>query len=492
MRSRTRSGPFGDQHPHRVRDRRARRPRRACPRGAARRSPAPRARPRPRPARTGWPSSASSPLVRTDDRQPPPRPRGSRPRGRRCRCPGRGGRPSARGYGTEPGSRSPVEDAEVASTTSSPVDAQATTLSMQPGPPDLRPRPRARPRRRRSRRGSSVHASRTSAYSRATSGWSPTIAAHASSRPPGCGARRRSHGVDRASQRLGQHPGRGPLLVAQVRVAARHRDPVGLAHERAAAYVDGQVQVRRHLPDHRELLVVLAAEERGRRADDREQLRDDGRHPVEVHRAGRAAEPLGEPVDVHGRQRRTVRVHLLDRRHEQHVDTLGLGRRRVALEVTRVRGEVLVRPELRRVDEQRDDDDVRRGARGAASASGDPRGSSPSSGRARRCRPAPTRLPRSALAASAIAARRRSSQHARPAPDRPGRRAVGPAGPARGTRRGRPVRQPSRWRAHGRDVAARDRSGERGARARASSTFSTVARTSGRNASSGTGATRST
>ena len=77
---------------------------------------------------------------------------------------------------------------------------------------------------------------------------------------------------------------------------------------------------------------------------------------------GRAApqRPSVRPADVHHGARRAVRVHLLDRRHEQDVDAGLLRDRGVAVEIARVRGEVLVRTELRRVDEQRHDDEVRR------------------------------------------------------------------------------------------------------------------------------------
>ena len=192
-------------------------------------------------------------------------------------------------------------------------------------------------------------------------------AARARARAPRA-RRRRAHPRSprlRRPQRLRQHRAALALVGIEVRVATRHRDAVGLPHERAAAHVDRQVEIARHLPDHRELLEVLATEERVARPDDREQLRDDRRDPVEVHRAARAAQPVGEPIDVHARERRAVGVHLLDRRHEEHVDasrpraTVG-----VALEVARVRREILVRTELGRVHEDRHDDEVRGGAGG--------------------------------------------------------------------------------------------------------------------------------
>ncbi len=90
----------------------------------------------------------------------------------------------------------------------------------------------------------------------------------------------------------------------EVGVAARHRHPVGLADERAADDLDGQVEVGGHAPHDGELLGVLAPEVGAARADDREQLGDDRGHAVEVRRTGGAAQPLGEPVDVDGGDRR--------------------------------------------------------------------------------------------------------------------------------------------------------------------------------------------
>ena len=55
---------------------------------------------------------------------------------------------------------------------------------------------------------------------------------------------------------------------------------------------------------------------------------------------------------------RAVGVHLGDVGSEEHVDALGLGDRGVAGGIARVAGEVLGRPELGRVHEQADDDEV--------------------------------------------------------------------------------------------------------------------------------------
>ena len=112
------------------------------------------------------------------------------------------------------------------------------------------------------------------------------------------------------------------LLGREVRVAARHREPVGLPDERAAHDLDGEVEIGGHARDHRELLGVLAAEVRGARPGDREQLGHDRGDAVEVGRAGGAAHRFGQAGDVDGRERRAARVHLVGRRREDDVDAL--------------------------------------------------------------------------------------------------------------------------------------------------------------------------
>ena len=68
----------------------------------------------------------------------------------------------------------------------------------------------------------------------------------------------------------------------EVGVAARQRETVGLADERAPHDLDREVEIGGHAADDRELLRVLAAEVRAARTDDREQLGHDRGHAVEV------------------------------------------------------------------------------------------------------------------------------------------------------------------------------------------------------------------
>ena len=104
------------------------------------------------------------------------------------------------------------------------------------------------------------------------------------------------------------------VVGGEVRVAARHREAVGLADERAADHLDRQVEVGGHAPDDRELLGVLAPEVGAARPDDREQLGDDRGHAVEVSRAGsRRTDPSVSPSTCTV-VRAARRVHLVDRR----------------------------------------------------------------------------------------------------------------------------------------------------------------------------------
>ena len=101
------------------------------------------------------------------------------------------------------------------------------------GPTDLRRDARARPRRR-ARRPARASARPEPRRTRAPPAarrprCDRTLVSTARAlRSPSAAA------IATASQRLRQHPGRDALVVAQVRVPARHRDTIGLAHERAA------------------------------------------------------------------------------------------------------------------------------------------------------------------------------------------------------------------------------------------------------------------
>jgi hypothetical protein len=79
---------------------------------------------------------------------------------------------------------------------------------------------------------------------------------------------------------------------------------------------------------------------------------------VEMRAAAMGAlELVGQPRDRDG-GREAARIDVLRRGGEQVVDALGAGQLGVARLVARVCGEVIGIVELRRVDEQPDDDDV--------------------------------------------------------------------------------------------------------------------------------------
>ena len=171
---------------------------------------------------------------------------------------------------------------------------------------------------------------------------------------------------DRAAprgQRARERGGALALAVAKARVAARQREAVGLADGLADLDPHGDVEVADEPPDHGDLLGVLLTEERDVGLGHVEELGHDGRDAGEVLLAARLALQRGADAgdaDARGEARR---IDLGGRGREQQVGA-GLGREPgVARLVARVGAEVLGVVELRRVDEQRHDDDVGRRAR---------------------------------------------------------------------------------------------------------------------------------
>ena len=89
-----------------------------------------------------------------------------------------------------------------------------------------------------------------------------------------------------------------------------------------------------------------------------EEARQHRAHAPEVAGSRRALQTVCDGSGIDRDVRPAPREHLVDLRHERQVDALLLYELEVAVEVARVRGEVLVRPELQRVHEDRHDDDV--------------------------------------------------------------------------------------------------------------------------------------
>jgi hypothetical protein len=72
------------------------------------------------------------------------------------------------------------------------------------------------------------------------------------------------------------------LFRRQVLVARAHRQAIGFAQRLARQQFDREREVADHVPDHRELLVILAPEPRDVRLHLVEQARDHGGHAIEV------------------------------------------------------------------------------------------------------------------------------------------------------------------------------------------------------------------
>jgi len=75
----------------------------------------------------------------------------------------------------------------------------------------------------------------------------------------------RDRGARGGVERVREHERGAALRGREIGVAARQGETVGFTHDRAADHLDRQVEVLDHPGDHRELLGVLAAEERGAR-----------------------------------------------------------------------------------------------------------------------------------------------------------------------------------------------------------------------------------
>jgi len=99
--------------------------------------------------------------------------------------------------------------------------------------------------------------------------------------------------AERAVQNRGGHA----LVAREVDVATRHRQPVGLAHRRAAHHLDREREIEHEASDHRQLLEVLLAEVGAAHARYRKQLGDDSGDAVEVAGSRRAVQHLGHTTD---------------------------------------------------------------------------------------------------------------------------------------------------------------------------------------------------
>ena len=169
------------------------------------------------------------------------------------------------------------------------------------------------------------------------------------------GLRTGRRGVHPGQQRRRERRGQFALHRIQVAVARRHRQPIRFPHGGHPDHVDTNVEVGHHLPDHRQLLIVLLAEEDPVGAHDLQQLEHDRQHAGEMGGPGRALEFGGQRTRLH-RGAQTVGIHRRGRRGEHDLDTFVAQQRQVVIEGPRVGVEIFAGTELQRVDEDRHHD----------------------------------------------------------------------------------------------------------------------------------------
>ena len=155
-----------------------------------------------------------------------------------------------------------------------------------------------------------------------------------------------------------------PRLGIEADVAARHGESVRLAHRRADLDARRDVEVAHETTDDERLLRVLLPEERVVGLHHVEQLRHDGGDASEVLGAAhRSLERCRQARDLH-RRGEARRIDLLGVRREEEVDAGAPRELGVARLVARIAREVGRIVELRRVHEERDDDETSTSPRG--------------------------------------------------------------------------------------------------------------------------------
>jgi hypothetical protein len=144
--------------------------------------------------------------------------------------------------------------------------------------------------------------------------------------------------VLRGGERLRDAARAGALVGAQVHVAARQREPVGLAHRRRDHHLDREVEVGDHGAHERGLLRVLLPEHGHVRRDEVEELRHDGEHAREMARPNGALPPVGHRAGHHAHARLArvdlaTRARTAARRRRARLRGVAAGVARVAREV---------------------------------------------------------------------------------------------------------------------------------------------------------------
>ena len=175
---------------------------------------------------------------------------------------------------------------------------------------------------------------------------------HLARRPPD--RRRPLLGPGRAGpQRAGQHECGLPVARGQVGVAAAHREPVLLADGRGGDDGRREVDVPHHPPDEEELLGVLLAVVEEVTLREVHELGDDREHPVEVPRPRLPLEQVPERPGGDAHPGVPLGVDDVGRGCEDEVHPFAGADLEVVVEGPRVLRQVLLGPELERVEEDR-------------------------------------------------------------------------------------------------------------------------------------------
>ena len=146
-----------------------------------------------------------------------------------------------------------------------------------------------------------------------------------------------------------------PFLRREVDVTRGHRQPVAFPHGARADHLDTEIEIPRHLRHHAQLLKVLFTKDRDIGADLREQFSDHGCDTAEEMRPEAILESRSRRTLRYDFCRKSFRVHVFDIRMPDQLNILGGKLGNISRPGARVGTKIFGRRELRRVDEDRDD-----------------------------------------------------------------------------------------------------------------------------------------
>ena len=158
-------------------------------------------------------------------------------------------------------------------------------------------------------------------------------------------ARKRCSASSSARRRTGAC---AAFLRREVDIARRKGEPVRLPHRRRKVEFHRHVQVADHPLNDHALLKVLQTKNGHVRRGDVKKLQHHRADAAEMPRPRRAAERLRDALFIHPRGE-IRRVHLRGLRVEDQIDPLALAEFPIGFERPGIAGEILLRPELRRV-----------------------------------------------------------------------------------------------------------------------------------------------